>query len=115
MKYPTGAIIWFIGGSFNMIALIGGVVRSFAPHHPALALTILATMGFTALCYIMCGRSFSKWQQDRKTAKGIANLIEGAKNGWNDPDRVRGIATHPRTYTPSHDESGRTQLTSMGE
>lgn len=115
MRYLIGTVVGFIGGSFSMIALIGSVVKSFEPHHPTLILGTLALMGFTALGYIMCGVNYRKWQQDRKTAKGIANLIEGAKNGWNDPDRVRGIATHPRTYTPSHDESGRTQLTSMGE
>ena len=98
MKYLIGAIVGFIGGSFSMMASVGTVVKSFEPHHPALILATLALMGFTALGYVMCGFNFRKWQEDRKTNQGIRKCIEGAKNGWSDPERVRGIATHPRTH-----------------
>jgi len=90
-------VLWFIGGSFCMMSLIGSVVRSFEPHHPALILATFALMGLTALGYIMCGRSYSKWLEARKTSQGIRNCIEGAKHGWKSP--VTGITypKHPRT------------------
>ena len=97
MKYLISAVAWFIGGSFSMIALIGSVIESFEPHHPALEAGTLALMGFTALGYIMCGINFRKWQEDRQTNQGIRKCIEGAKHGWRDPDRLA-TATHPRTH-----------------
>ena len=92
MKYLISAVAWFIGGSFSMIALIGSVIESFKPHHPALELGTLALMGFTALGYIMCGINFRKRQEDRKTIQGIRKCIDGAKTGWKSP--VTGI-TYP--------------------
>ena len=75
-----------------MIALIGSVIESFEPHHPALELGTLALMGFTAIGYIMCGINFRKRQEDRKTIQGIRKCIEGAKTGWKSP--ITGI-TYP--------------------
>lgn len=92
MKYLIGAVAWFIGGSFSMMALVGSVIESFEPHHPALILVTLALMGFTALGYIMCGINFRKWQQEREQERGIRKCIEGAKTGWKSP--VTGI-TYP--------------------
>ena len=97
MRYLIGTVVGFIGGSFSMMALIGSVLKSFEPHHPALILVTLMLMGFTALGYIMCGSNFRKWRQSRESIQyDTGKLIDGAKNGWSDPERVRGIATHPK-------------------
>ena len=92
MRYPVGAIIWFVGGSFSMMALVGSVVKSFEPHHPALILATFMLMGLTALCYFRSGLNFHKWQQEREQKRGIRKCIEGAKTGWKSP--ITGI-TYP--------------------